>query len=141
LPMPENAPLGMDHALFQFIAHQNPNWDWHTFDVENDTALALEKAGFIEATNPDLSAFKARGGKLLIFHGWNDGGSGGAISGLNSIDYYSSVLAKTGPDQKNWIRLFMVPRMMHCGGGPGPTQFNAMAALERWRESGSAPGY
>ena len=72
-------------------------------------------------------------------HGWNDGASGGAISPLNSVNYYSSVLAKMGPEQENWLRLFMVPGMAHCGGGPGPNQFNALAAIERWRELGMAP--
>lgn len=139
LPTAETAPLGMDYGMFRFIAHQDWNWHWRAFDVENDTALALERAGFIEATNPDLSAFKARGGKLLMFHGWNDGGSGGAISPLNTIDYYSSVLAKMGPKQDEWLRLFLVPGMGHCGGGPGPNQFNALAALERWREQGRPP--
>ena len=51
------------------------------------------------AVDPDLSAFKARGGKLLIYHGWNDGGSGGAISPLNTLDYFSSVAAKMGQKQ------------------------------------------
>jgi feruloyl esterase len=139
LPVPENAPLGMDAALFRIIAHQDPAWDWRRFDAENDTALALARAGFIEATNPDLSAFKAHGGKLLIVHGWNDGGGGGAISALNTIDYFSSVLAKMGPKQDDWLRLFLVPGMGHCGGGPGPNQFNSLAALERWREQGQAP--
>lgn len=139
LPVPENAPLGMDAALFRIIAHQNPAWDWRTFDAGKDTTLALERAGFIEAANPDLSAFKARGGKLLIFHGWSDGGSGGAISPLSAIDYFSSVLAKMGPEQDAWLRLFLVPGMGHCGGGPGPNQFNSLAALERWREQEKAP--
>jgi len=93
----------------------------------------------MEATDPDLSKFKARGGKLLIYHGWTDGGSGGAISPLNTIQYYKSVLDKIGPNQSDWLRLFMVPGMAHCGGGPGPNQFNALAALERWRESAMAP--
>ena len=44
-----------------------------------------------------------------------------------------------GPDQGGWLRVFMAPGMAHCGGGPGPDQFNALAAVERWRESGSAP--
>src|SRR5690348_17939139 len=91
------------------------------------------------AMNPDLSAFKRSGGKLLIYHGWNDGASGGSISPLISVEYYSSVLAKMGPRQEDWLRLFMVPGMAHCGGGPGPNQFNALAAVERWRESGTAP--
>ena len=87
------------------------------------------------AVDPDLRAFKARGGKLLMYHGWSDQ----LIPPENSINYYSSVLAKLGPNQDNFIRLFMVPGMQHCGGGPGPNQINSMAALERWREAGVAP--
>ena len=44
-----------------------------------------------------------------------------------------------GPKQDSWLRLFMVPGMQHCRGGPGPDQFNKMGAIERWRESGIAP--
>jgi feruloyl esterase len=132
-------PGGIDVGMFRYVAHEDPTWDWRTFDVERDTALIDKKAGFIDATNPDLSAFRARGGKLLIYHGWNDGGSGGAISPQNSINYYRSVLARMGPDQQEWLRLFLVPGMAHCGGGPGPNQVNWMAALERWRESRIAP--
>jgi feruloyl esterase len=93
----------------------------------------------MNAMDSDLAAFKARAGKLLMYHGWNDGASGGAISPLISIDYYSSALAKMGSRQDEWLRLFMVPGMAHCGGGPGPNQFNALAAMEQWRESGTAP--
>ena len=61
------------------------------------------------------------------------------ISPLNTVDYYSSILTTMGTNQENWLRLFMVPGMAHCGGGPGPSQFNALGALERWQESGIAP--
>jgi feruloyl esterase len=132
-------PNSLDFGMFRYVAHQDPNWDWRTFDVERDTALAQQKAGFIEVTDPDFSAFRKRGGKLLLYHGWNDGGSGGAISPLNTINYYERILRKMGPKQDDWLRLFMVPGMTHCGGGPGPDQFNAIAVLERWRESGLAP--
>ena len=132
-------PGGIDVGMFRFVAHEDPKWDWRTFDLDRDTSLIDKKAGFIDAVNPDLSAFRARGGKLLIYHGWSDGGSGGAISPQNSLNYYSSVLAKMGPQQEDWLRLFLVPGMAHCGGGPGPNQVNWMAALERWRESGIAP--
>ena len=84
-------------------------------------------------------AFRAHGGKLLLYHGWSDGGSAGAISPLNTINYYDSILAKMGASPQDWLRLFMVPGMAHCGGGPGPNQVNWMAALNRWRESGIAP--
>ena len=133
------APGALNVEMFRYVAHEDPNWDWRTFDMDRDTTLADQKAGYMNAMDPDLSAFKARGGKLLMSHGWNDGASGGSISPLISIDYYSSVLAKMGPRQEDWLRLFMVPGMAHCGGGPGPNQFNALAAMERWRESDTAP--
>jgi feruloyl esterase len=132
-------PGSIDVGMFRFVAHEDPAWDWHTFNLDRDTSLIDKKAGFIDAVNPDLSAFRARGGKLLIYHGWNDGGSDGAISPLNTVNYYASVLARMGSSQQDWLRLFMVPGMEHCGGGPGPAQVNWMAALERWRESGIAP--
>jgi len=132
-------PGSIDVGMFRFVAHEDPAWDWRTFDLDRDTSLIDKKAGFIDAVNPDLSAFRARGGKLLLYHGWNDGGSDGGISPLNTVNYYASVLAKMGSLQQDWLRLFMVPGMAHCGGGPGPAQVNWMAALTRWRESGIAP--
>jgi feruloyl esterase len=132
-------PGSIDVGLFRFIAHQNPSWDWRSFDLDGDTSLIGNKAGFIDAINPDLSAFRAHGGKLLIYHGWNDGGSDGAISPLSTLNYNASVLAKMGSPQQDWLRVFMVPGMEHCGGGPGPAQVNWMAALERWRQSSIPP--
>jgi feruloyl esterase len=118
------------------IAYQNPNWDAKTFDVDRDLKLVDEKVGsIVNAVDPDLKAFKARGGKLLMYHGWNDT----AISPGNAIDYYTSVQKKMGGKQDDFIRLFMAPGMNHCGGGPGPNLVNWMAALERWRENGTAP--
>jgi len=133
-------PNVIDIGMFRFVVHQDLNWDWRTFDLDRDVGLADSRVGYIDAINPDLSAFKARGGKLLIYHGWADGSSGGAISPLNSVNYYNSVLTTMGPRQDDWLRLFMVPGMAHCGGGAGPNQFNALAAIERWRESNAAPG-
>jgi feruloyl esterase len=126
--------IGVD--TFEYLTYADPHWDWHNFDLDRDT-LAADKRddGVIDAIDPDLSKFKAHGGKLLMYHGWNDT----AIAPENSINYYSSVLKKMGSKQEDWYRLFMVPGMQHCGGGPGPNQFNAIAALERWRESGTAP--
>lgn len=104
--------------------------------MDRDTALADEKdQGTLNAIDPDLKVFKARGGKLILYHGWNDT----LIAPENSINYYQSVLETMGPKQYDFIRLFMAPGMQHCGGGPGPNQFHAMAALERWVEAGVAP--
>jgi Tannase and feruloyl esterase len=118
------------------IAHGDANWDLRTIDLERDLRLVDEKVGVItNAINPDLRAFKDRGGKLLLYHGWNDP----LISAGNTINYYNAVLHKMGRDQQDWIRLFMAPGMGHCGGGQGPSQAHWMAALERWRESGQPP--
>jgi feruloyl esterase len=128
---PANVSLGSFRVAFS-----DANWDWRNFNLDRDLRVADEKVGSsVNAINPDLSAFKARSGKLLLYHGWNDT----AISAGNTIDYYSSVLAKMGPKQDDWIRLFMAPGMQHCGNGPGPNQANYLSTLERWRESGIAP--
>jgi feruloyl esterase len=127
-------PVAVATGTFKYVARQDANWDWHNFDADKDTALA-DASDIINATSPDLRAFESRGGKLLMYHGWNDQ----LIAPENSINYYSSVLEKMGPNQDNWYRLFMLPGMQHCRGGPGPNQFNVMGAMERWRESNTPP--
>jgi feruloyl esterase len=130
----EPAEVGM--STFKYQTYGDPKWDWRTFDLDKDTAAAdLSEKGNINATDPDLTKFKARGGKLLMYHGWADQ----LIAPENSINYYSSVLEKMGPQQDNWYRLFMMPGMQHCRGGEGPNQFNAIAVMERWKEQDIAP--
>lgn len=130
---PEPFGITLDH--FRYFVHEDPNWDWRNFDLARDTAVSDEKDKHIAALSPDLKAFKARGGKLILWHGWIDQ----LIAPENSINYYNSVLAAMGPKQDTWMRLFMAPGMLHCSGGPGPDQFNALAALERWVEQDIAP--
>src|SRR5262249_36686315 len=77
----------------------------------------------------------ARGGKLLLYHGWNDP----LISPQNTINYYSGVLANMRSHQQDWLRLFMEPGMEHCNGGAGPDQIHWMGALARWLQLGKAP--
>lgn len=119
----------------RILGYQNADWDWRTFDLDRDLAQTDEKAGFIDAHTYDLSPFKAHGGKLLLYHGWADQ----AIPPGNTINFYNGVLAKMGPKQDDWMKLYMVPGMMHCAGGDGPDQFNKMGVIERWRESGATP--
>jgi feruloyl esterase len=126
---------GVSIGSFQ-VAYQDANWDPKSFELERDLKVVDEKVGaIVNATNPDLRAFKARGGKVLMYHGWQDA----AISPRNTIDYYTSVQKRMGGRQDDFIRLFMVPGMGHCRGGNGANDINWMAALERWRESKTAP--
>ena len=135
IPAP-GAPL---NPLFtdtpRYVGRQDPNWDPMTFDLEKDLALALKNGGFIEASDPDLAKFKARGGKLLFYHGWADPGP----APENTINYYDAVHKKMGGRQDDWMRLFLMPGVGHCGGGVGPDQADFLGALERWREKGEAP--
>jgi feruloyl esterase len=117
------------------LTYQDPKWDWQTYDPDRDTAAADQKTGFINAIDPKLKAFKVRGGKLLLYHGWNDTG----IAPGNTINYYSNVLSEMGEKQDDWLQLFMVPGMGHCSGGSGPDQANFMSAMERWREGNIVP--
>ena len=101
--------------------------------AEHGDALgALHHGG---AVDPDLKAFKAHGGKLFLFAGWADT----TITPENTVLYYESVLNKMGKNQGDWMRLFMVPGMAHCGNGIGPNTFDSVGTLEAWREKGVAP--
>jgi hypothetical protein len=132
------------------IVYQNPSWNFRTFDFDRDVTAADIKIGpVLNATNPDLKQFKDHGGKLILYHGWSDS----AITPLSTVNYYESIVSKMG--QKNvddFVRLYMVPGMQHCGGGPGPNVLNSLSglnadpqhsvslALGRWVENHVAPG-
>jgi hypothetical protein len=114
-----------------------PKWDFHSFDFTKDVARTDTDWGpIINSNNPDLSAFANRGGKLILFHGWADA----ALPPMGTIQYYQSIRHKMGADRaQHFVRLFMAPGMMHCAGGPGPNDFDAIAAMEQWREKNQAP--
>jgi feruloyl esterase len=116
------------------LAHNDPTWDPYGFDPVQDLAAAERWDVGIAATDPDLSAFKARGGKLIQYHGWADA----LIPTENSINYYESVLARQGgvEQTRGFYRLFLVPGMGHCGGAYG---VDWISALEQWIEAGRAP--
>jgi feruloyl esterase len=125
-------------GFFRYMVFGDPNWDFRTFDADRDTRTADEKlASVVNAIDPNLRAFEDHGGKMIMYHGWADQ----AIQPENSVNYYESVVAKMGGSQKTeeFLRLFMVPGMTHCQGGAGPNTFDALTALERWRENGTPP--
>ena len=135
--------------FFGNMVYSNPSWDFRTFNVDRDLKAAENKFDpVLNATDADLHRFRERGGKLILYHGWSDA----AIPPLNAINYYQSVVAKMGAKNTTpFLRLYMVPGMQHCGGGPGPNSFGQWsfahgdpmhdvdAALERWVEEGVAP--
>jgi feruloyl esterase len=134
---PKPLSIGLDH--FRYVVFANPDWNFQSLDFDRDIARAQDlDAHRINALDPDLRPFFARGGKLIQYHGWNDP----QIAPGNSVDYYESVLHKLGGHAKvdDSYRLFMAPGMAHCGGGQGPNTFDMLAALEQWVEQKKAPG-
>jgi feruloyl esterase len=131
-------PFAIGVQMYQYMVFNDPKWDYKTlnFDTDMDKVARIE-AGNINAMDPNLSGFFARGGKLIQYHGWADP----QIPSGSSVEYYQNVLDKMGGISrvKDNYRLFMVPGMGHCGGGDGPASFDMLAALEQWVEKGKAP--
>ena len=145
----QSAQFGFGTQMFKNMVYNDPNWDFHGFDVDRDMKAAKTKLGpILDATDPDLRPFLKHGGKLILYHGWCDA----AIPAENTVDYYRGVEKKIGAKAaRAGVRLFMAPGVQHCGGGAGPNVFGQAgptggdasadvdAALERWVEQGVAP--
>ncbi len=134
-------------STFKDMVFEDPSWDYHHIDYDRAVRLADEKVGAIlNNSSPDLRAFRRAGGKLILWHGWADP----LISPLHTLEYYQKVAAffaaghPSSEDAEianiqSFARLFLAPGVNHCGGGTGPDQFDALAALEGWVERGVAP--
>jgi len=151
------------NTFFGNLVFENPKWDFRTLNFDSDIKLADDKFGpILNSTNPDLRRFQARGGKMIQYHGWADD----AVAPVDSINYYESVIsfmqaqARGGHDSNSlrrtqaFYRLFMVPGMGHCSGGPGADDFgnkpgvppptldaehDVVSALDKWVESNVPP--
>jgi len=127
----------MANHFFGSFVWGDPKWDYHTFDFAKDVHRTdVELGAIVNSDSPDLGAFAARGGKLIIFQGWADA----AVTPWGTIQYFESVRKNMGAEPaRRFARLFMAPGMMHCGGGPGPNNFDAVASVAAWREKNQAP--
>jgi feruloyl esterase len=145
---PGNAnEIAIANQFFAYMVFDDPAWDFKTFDFDTSLNFTDDKlASILNATNPHLRGIEALGGKLIIYHGWNDP----AIPPRNSIAYYEAVIASQQrlhgehprdglSSTRKFARLFMVPGMNHCAGGSGPNSFDMLGPLETWVERGIAP--
>jgi hypothetical protein len=124
--------FGID--FLRYFVKQDPTWSYTTFDLSTFTADTQLLQATLSPMDPDLSAFRGRGGKLLMYHGWSDP----ALSALMTTRYVDAVMARD-PSAAGDLRLFMLPGVLHCGGGPGPDRVDYLGALDAWAGGGPAP--
>ena len=138
-PGPFGAPLQFifEDQFLRYFIFSNPAYNSLTFDFDTDVPLVTATTDLFDATDPDLSAFGASGGKLIMWHGEADH----ALTVDRTIQYYADVARAMGNKNtiEDFFRLFLAPGMHHCGGGPGLNSFDALTALENWVEGGRAP--
>jgi hypothetical protein len=145
-----NLGAAFSPSFFRYAVYGDASWDYSRFDYAKDRAAAAESAaGSFDANQADLSRFKARGGKLILYQGWADP----LVPPRIVIDYYDRVQAKMGARQAaSFVRLYMAPGVGHVIGGHGPSVFGQLApgragkperslnaAIEAWVERGQAP--
>jgi tannase/feruloyl esterase len=136
-----DVPLGIPVEFFKYYVFRDPNWDYKTRPIDFDkdvTASNRSEIQPVNAVDPDLGKFFARGGKLLLVDGWADT----AVPPKVAINYYNAVVKKLGTKTlKDSMRFFMVPGMGHGPGTNGAENFNfdALALIEQWKEHGTAP--
>jgi feruloyl esterase len=112
----------------------DPARAFSVFDLDKARTQIAELHEIIDANDPDLSAFRKRGGKLLMYYGWADP----QLNPRMGVEYFEQVTEKMG-DTGDFFRLFMVPGMFHCGGGVGTSTFDAATPLVNWVEAAKAP--
>lgn len=138
--MPEGPRTAMNGDLGELVPYMFPQGGYEPgrFDPLKDQA-AVHRTPFAaeyEASNPDLGAFLGRGGKLLLWHGFDDPGP----SAYATIEYFESVRRANGKAADNGVALYVAPGVYHCRGGPGADTFDLLTPLERWVEQGELPG-
>jgi len=144
--MAGSLPEALAASTFKDLAFADPNWNSLTIDYDRDVRRADDKVGAtLNNYSTDLRDFRHSGGKLILWHGWDDP----LISPLHTLRYYQKTAAYLAPSNtppedavaalQDFMRLFLAPGVNHCGGGPGPDTFDALTALEQWVEHGKAP--
>ena len=126
--------FGFGTEIFKYLIFQDPEWDYSTYDYSDFFENTRYASAYLDATSTDYSGFEKRDGKMIIYHGWNDP----ALSALATIEHYKAVRA-ADPEVEDYIRLFLLPGVLHCGGGPGPDRTDWIGLLIDWVEHGRAP--
>lgn len=129
-----DATLGFESLKYFSMTPPDPAFDVMKFDFDRDPQRLLETAKYNDADSVYLETF-AQHGKLILYHGLSDQG----LSPLETAAWYERLGSANGGHVADWARLFLVPGMTHCGGGPSTDEFDMLTAIEKWVEEGRAP--
>lgn len=133
-PVTPSAHFAFGNGVMKYLVFHDPDWNYADYTFERFWSDVATVAPTLNATDPDLSAFRDRGGKLLIYTGWADM----ALSPYGTIAYYESVV-EHDPGAAEDVRLIMMPGVDHCFGGAGPDFVNYLDVIDDWIETGAAP--
>ena len=124
-------------SWFSYLAWETDeaDFDWTKMVLARDLPKLETMGRIFNATNADLRQFRARGGKLLVYHGWGDFG----VNPLWTIDYYRRVKGATTQDMGSFFKLYLIPGMFHCRGGLNVDRFDALSTVIDWVEAGIEP--
>jgi len=129
-----NPTFALGTQGFKYLIFNDPDWDYSKYDFANFQKDSQLAASYLNATNPNLDAFKARQGKLILWHGWADP----ALPAEPTVDYYRQVLEHDATAM-DYCRLFLIPGCLHCGEGPGASDVDWLKVIVDWVEHGQAP--
>lgn len=129
-----NATLGASALALYFMTPPDPSLDVSHFDFDRDPARVEETSAINDAIGVMMSSFSSHGGKLLVFEGVSD-----PVFSANDIMAWYDRVHAADPEASTWARLFLVPGMTHCGGGPSTDDFDPLSAIVAWAEQGVAP--
>jgi feruloyl esterase len=132
---PMNLGIHGSSWAYMVLDPPDPDWDWRAFDFARDPARLAGLSTLLDATDPNLDAFRDRGGKLIMYHGTADPG---LVFGM-SVDYRNAVAERYGDATPAFFRLLPMPGMYHCRGGYGPDRFDRLDAIVAWVEGGEPP--
>lgn len=121
-------------GILKHFVYQDSTWDYAHHDFSDFQEQSRESSGYLDATSTNYQAFRARGGKMIICHGWSDP----ALSAYTSVDHYEATLDRDASLAES-VRLFLLPGVLHCGGGPGPSGTNWIRLIQEWVERDTAP--
>ena len=130
-----SAQYGFGTELFKYFVFGDPDWDYTEYDFSTWKEDVAATAAILNAADTDLSRFRDGGGRIIYWTGWSDL----ALSPLGTIDYYERLEAGD-PSARDYARLYMLPGVLHCAGGPGPDRVDWVEAIRAWVEDGQAPG-